>query len=155
MGIMDCFSNVNMPGCLWFEGNRKNAYASMVAGLLFFTGWWIIIDSETVHPGQIPAGYWMCGVAGTVSLIMVNSVSNALMRGDSYDGGCMGTRGARVWIFLGFVMGFAAVIASCSIMLTVYTNRDLKSPGVALFLQNTLICIASILFKFGRSEDVY
>lgn len=32
---------------------------------------------------------------------------------------------------------------------------DLKSPGVALFLQNTLICIASIIFKFGRSEDVY
>lgn len=45
------------------------------------------------------------------------------MRGDSYEGGCMGTRGARVWIFLGFVMGFAAVIASCSILLTVYINR--------------------------------
>lgn len=45
------------------------------------------------------------------------------MRGDSYEGGCMGTRGARVWIFLGFVMGFAAVIASCSILFTVYINR--------------------------------
>lgn len=113
------------------------------------------------------------------------------MRGDSYEGGCMGTRGARVWIFLGFVMGFAAVIASCSILFTVYINRgklicfyvnkqreasynslihsfdftlhknqgfnflDVKSPGVSLFLQNVFICIASIIFKFGRSEDVW
>lgn len=128
----------------------------------------------------------------------------------------MGTRGARVWIFVGFVMGFAAVIASCSILFTVYINRgklilfniikqrkaslyahvvfllslckkrikkgfiiifyptcyvleqldnfiktpvlifiDVKSPGVSLFLQNVFICIASIIFKFGRSEDVW
>lgn len=155
MGLFDCCGNINMPSCIWFEGDKKNAYASMLAGLLFFTGWWTIIDSAAVNKDQIPAGYWMCGVAGTLSLIMVNSVSNAQMRGDAYEGGCMGTRGARIWIFLGFVMGFAAVIASCSILFTVYINRESKSPGVALFLQNVLICIASIIFKFGRSEEVY
>lgn len=155
MGLLDCCANLNLPPCIWFEGDKRNAYASMLSGFLFFTGWWIIIDSATVLPGHIPAGYWMCGVAGTLSLIMVNSISNAQMRGDSYEGGCMGTRGARVWIFLGFVMGFAAVIASCSILFTVYINRDVKSPGVSLFLQNVFICIASIIFKFGRSEDVW
>lgn len=159
MGLLDCCTNLSVPPCIWFEGDKRNAYASMLSGFLvcmyiksalifiralhlqFFTGWWIIIDSATVLPGHIPAGYWMCGVAGTLSLIMVNSISNAQvcyinmlgrrlkmvicfkMRGDSYEGGCMGTRGARVWIFLGFVMGFAAVIASCSILFTVYINR--------------------------------
>lgn len=34
------------------------------------------------------------------------------MRGDVYEGGCMGSRGTRIWLFLGFVMGFASVIAS-------------------------------------------
>lgn len=45
------------------------------------------------------------------------------MRGDAYEGGCMGTREARIWIFLGFVMGFAAVIASCTILFTVYIKN--------------------------------
>lgn len=40
-------------------------------------------------------------------------VSNAQIRGDAYSGGCMGPRGARAWLFMGFVLGFAAVIASC------------------------------------------
>lgn len=48
------------------------------------------------------------------------------MNGDSYEGGCLGTRGARIWVFLGFVMGFAAVIASCSILFTVYINEGNK-----------------------------
>ncbi|XP_066245906.1 transmembrane protein 50B [Euwallacea similis] len=152
MGLLDCFANLNMPSCIWFERDKRNAYASMLSGLLFFTAWWIVIDSATVDPNQIPVGYWMCGIAGTLSLIMVNSVSNAQMRGDGYEDGCMGTRGSRIWVFIGFVMGFAAVIASCSILFTVYINKDKKAPGVALFLQNTLICVASIIFKFGRSE---
>ncbi|XP_050294493.1 transmembrane protein 50A [Anthonomus grandis grandis] len=155
MAIFDCLRNVNMPGCIWFEGDKKNAYASMLAGFLFFTGWWIIIDSATKDPGLIPAGYWMCGVAGTISLIMVNSVSNAQMGGDSFEGGCLGTRGARIWIFLGFVFGFASVIASCMILFLKYMHEEKKAPGVALFLHNAFICMSMIIFKFGRTEDVW
>ena len=39
------------------------------------------------------------------------------MQGE-YNGGCMGPRGARLWLFVGFVLGFAAVIASCWIFFT-------------------------------------
>lgn len=46
----------------------------------------------------------------------VNSVTNAQIRGDAYNGGCLGARGARGWLFVGFVMGFAAVIAACWIL---------------------------------------
>lgn len=46
----------------------------------------------------------------------MNSVTNAQIRGDSYNGGCLGSRGARGWLFLGFVMGFSAVIAACWIL---------------------------------------
>lgn len=35
MGISDCFENINMPPCVWFEGgDKRNAYASMLAGFL-------------------------------------------------------------------------------------------------------------------------
>lgn len=38
------------------------------------------------------------------------------MRGDALNGGYLGARGARGWLFIGFVMGFAAVIAACWIL---------------------------------------
>ena len=50
----------------------------------------------------------------------INSVSNAQIRGDAYSGGCFGSRGARFWLFGGFVMGFGAVIASCWILFAEY-----------------------------------
>ncbi|KAL3287631.1 hypothetical protein HHI36_002100 [Cryptolaemus montrouzieri] len=177
MGLGDCLENLNIPPCVWFEGDRRNAYAAMVAGFLFSIGWWLIIDASCVHPGSIIFGYHLCGVVGTISLIMVNSVTNAQFRGDSYEGGCIGSRGAKFWLFLGFVMGFASVIASCWILFAVYVSSAQKVgptpsgatstttiapphlesswPGVALFLENAFIFIASLIYKFGRSEDMW
>lgn len=43
-------------------------------------------------------------------------MTNAQIRGEAYNGGCLGARGARSWLFIGFVMGFAAVIAACWIL---------------------------------------
>ncbi|KAK4884652.1 hypothetical protein RN001_000923 [Aquatica leii] len=151
--------NINIPPCIWFEGDsRRNAIASMVSGFLFFVGWWVIIDAASVYPGTVEAGYHMCGVVGTISLIMVNSVSNAQIRGDAYEGGCLGPRGSRVWLFLGFVLGFASVIASCWILFANFVGSTVSTsqwPGVGLFLQNALIFISSLIFKFGRSEDLW
>ncbi|GBP55570.1 Transmembrane protein 50B [Eumeta japonica] len=67
-----------MPSCVWFEGGEKrNVIASMLAGLLFFSGWWFIIDTASVYPHNLPPASYVCGVFGTLSLVMVNSVSNA------------------------------------------------------------------------------
>ncbi|XP_017769798.1 PREDICTED: transmembrane protein 50A [Nicrophorus vespilloides] len=150
--------NLNIPTCIWFEGgDKRNALASIFAGFLFFTGWWILIDAASVHSGSVLAGYHMCGVFGTLSLIMVNSVSNAQIRGDAFEGGCMGPRGSRIWLFLGFVMGFASVIASCWILFAdfVAIEHTVQWPGVALFIQNAFIFISSLIYKFGRSEDLW
>lgn len=78
------------------------------------------------------------------------------MRGDAYDGGFLGVRGARGWLFIGFVMGFAAVIASCWILFADFlTGESTKHnwAGFGLFLQNLFIFIGSLTYKFGRSED--
>ncbi|KAJ8945136.1 hypothetical protein NQ318_001601 [Aromia moschata] len=106
MGVCNCvyFENINVPSCVWFEGDKRNTYASILAALFFFAGWWIIIDAASVYKNVLP-GYYVCGIVGTLSLIMVNSISNAQMRGDTYEGGCLGSCGARAWLFVGFVMG--------------------------------------------------
>lgn len=49
------------------------------------------------------------------------------VRGDAYEGGCMGPRGARVWLFLGFVMGFASVIAACWILFADFVAAGRKN----------------------------
>lgn len=60
------------------------------------------------------------------------------MRGDAYDGGCLGVRGARGWLFIGFVLGFAAVIASCWIFFADFVNTGkifiIKLVSVKFFL---------------------
>lgn len=65
---------------IWFFGKfwKLGIYKqeSCIILLQFFAGWWAIIDASSVHTGILP-GYHMCGVVGTISLIMVNSVSNA------------------------------------------------------------------------------
>lgn len=147
-----------MPSCVWFEsGEKQNIIASIFAGILFFTGWWFIIDAEVKYDNSIKAAH-VCGVMATLSLIMINSVSNAQVRGETYTGGCMGPRGSRLWLFLGFVIGFASLIAACWILFANYVNdKDSKStwPGVCLFLQNALIFAGSLIFKFGRTEDLW
>lgn len=153
--MASCFEN--LPACVWFEGgDKRNAFASILAGFLFFSGWWFIIDANATHPESIYGAYHVCGIIGTLSLFMVNAVSNAQVRGDSYAGGCMGPRGARAWLFMGFVLGFAAVIAACWILFAGFLGGNesvARWAGFELFLQNLFIFAGSLVYKFGRTED--
>lgn len=58
-------------------------------------------------------------------------MSNGHIRGDLYSTGCLGQRGARVWLFLGFLLGFAAIIAAMWILFGVYVVPGrLHTPGL-------------------------
>ncbi|CAB0036992.1 unnamed protein product [Trichogramma brassicae] len=146
-----------MPTCVWFSenGEKKNALVAMLAGTLFFLGWWFMIDAHAKYPSEMSSAYHVCGILGTISLLMVNSVSNAQIRGDSFNGGCLGSTGARGWLFIGLVLGFAAVIAACWILFADFIASTEKHswPGIGLFLQNVFIFFGSLTYKFGRSED--
>lgn len=45
--------------------------------LQFFTGWWFLIDALTLHSEAIDATHIILGILGTISLFMVNSVTQA------------------------------------------------------------------------------
>ncbi len=53
-------------------------------------------------------------------LFRVNAVSNGQLRGEAFTTGCLGVRGARVWFFFGFLMGFGALIGACWILFGEY-----------------------------------
>lgn len=148
--------NLQSLPCVWFEvGEKRNVLASICAGTLFFVGWWFIIDANAKYPDEMSKAYHVCGVFGTISLFMINSVSNAQIRGESFDGGYFGARGARSWLFVGFVIGFAAVIAACWILFADFVAADAQHhwPGVGLFLQNVFIFLGSLTYKFGRTDE--
>lgn len=68
-------------------------------------------------------------------------MSNGMLRGESYTSGFLGQTGARLWLFIGFVLGFASIIAAIWILFAAYVipGKDPAYPGVGLFLQNILI----------------
>ncbi|XP_068967781.1 transmembrane protein 50A [Bombus flavifrons] len=151
------FESLQSATCVWFGiGNKRNVIVSMVAGTLFFAGWWFIIDANAKYPSEMSKAYYVCGVFGTISLFMINSVTNAQMGSDTLSGGYLGARGARGWLFVGFVMGFAAVIAACWILFADFVAAGAQHhwPGVGLFLQNVFIFLGSLTYKFGRIEEL-
>jgi len=154
-----------MDGWLDFLGERRNKVAAVGAGVLFFSGWWFAIDAAAVYPEktELKDVFHICGVFATISMFMINSVSNGQIRGDSYTTGCMGVGGARIWLFVGFLLGFGSLIAAFWILFGEYlvSNPDNtfqpkhNYPGVAIFMQNILIFAASLVYKFGRSEELW
>ena len=245
-GCLDNMPLLNVEG-LVEAGDKRNKFASIISGILFFSGWWFAIDAAAVYPEktELKDVFQICGVFGTISFFMVNAVSNEQLRGDSYTEGCLGVRSARVWFFFGFLLGFASLIGASWILFGEYVSNDcyeigikfnggtatnttsvvkdcqnickgnstceyfswdstalgkwdgtsenkpkncyliieatkphessqdgyysgpkncpygrtfvptLTYPGVAIFLQNFLIFVASLVYKFGRSEELW
>ncbi|KAK7797712.1 hypothetical protein U0070_000339 [Myodes glareolus] len=148
-------------------GEKRNTIASVAAGILFFTGWWIIIDAAVMYPTmeEFNHSYHACGVIATIAFLMINAVSNGQVRGDSYSEGCLGQTGARIWLFIGFMLAFGSLIASMWILFGGYVAKGKKmlciSTSVALHPSTFtpwLLGIRSLrglVFKFGRTEDLW
>lgn len=88
----------------------------------------------------------------------VNAVSNRTVQGVGYDEGILGPRGARLWMMIAFALSFASLIAGLWLMFSDYVLRQGEHrnwPGVALFLNNFLIFGASLVYKFGRVEELW
>ncbi|XP_066497217.1 transmembrane protein 50B-like isoform X4 [Hoplias malabaricus] len=94
-GFLD---NFRWPECECIDwGERRNTVSSIVSGILFFTGWWIIIDAAVCYPDQkvFNHAFHTCGVFSTLAFFMINAVSNAHIRGDTYGEGCLGKTGSK------------------------------------------------------------
>ncbi|XP_048396092.1 transmembrane protein 50B-like [Stegostoma tigrinum] len=154
-GFLD---NFRWPEFECFDwGESRNAVASIVAGVLFFTGWWIIVDAAVVYSkNELNPAFHTCGVMSTVAFFMINAVSNGQVRGDGYSDGCLGRTGARIWLFIGFMLMFGSLIASMWILFGAYVVPRINVyPGLAVFFQNALIFFSSLIYKFGRTEELW
>uniref|UniRef100_A0A8C5D1F5 Transmembrane protein 50B n=1 Tax=Gadus morhua TaxID=8049 RepID=A0A8C5D1F5_GADMO len=120
-GFLD---NFRWPECIdW--GERRNTVASVVAGVLFFTGWWVMIDAATIYTTQeqMNHAFHTCGVFSTIAFFMINAVSNGQVRGDTYGEGCFGRTGVRLWLFMGFMVMFGSLIGAIWILFGAYVTQ--------------------------------
>lgn len=120
----------------------------------FFTGWWIIIDVGARYSSEdFHGAFYMFGIFGTLSFIIVNSISNSQLREDGFDS--VNPRAAKGCLLIGFILGFSALTGSVWILISEYGSGKYSRsyPGVALLIQNVLIFLGSLTFKFGRVED--
>jgi len=154
----ECLQNIDLH-------EKRNKIAAITSGFLFFSGWWFALDASASYYSDTRDVFHVCGVFASISMIMVNMVSNSILRGEGFTDGCLGPVGARLWFFIGFMMGFGSLIGACWILFGEYIdisdniNNTFKPtrtyPGVAFFIQNLFIFLSSLIYKFGRSEDMW
>ncbi|CAF3328105.1 unnamed protein product [Rotaria sp. Silwood1] len=122
------------------ERFNRNTIASILAGVIFAIGWWIIIDSTCQYPLQADFNkvFYIIGSVATFALILVNSVSNSQIRGDGYSDGCVGQFGARIILFIAFLLAFGSVIGGAWVLFGYYVpyKSDKLYPGIAIFISS-------------------
>ena len=124
----ECLQNVDL-------NEKRNKIASIASGFLFFSGWWFAIDASATYYEDTRDVFHLCGVFATISMFMVNAVSNSLLRGEGFTDGCLGPVGARIWFFFGFMMGFGSLLGS--------------------FASHTSICIFLLLLSRFRLHPLW
>ncbi|XP_050095678.1 transmembrane protein 50B [Anopheles aquasalis] len=142
----------------WFENiPQRSILATLIASLLFFSGWWIIIDTASVYPDSFNFSFYICGILATISFIMVNAVSNEMLHGGAaFTGGVLGESGIKVFLFAGFVLGFTSIIAAIWIMVAEFAVNEARTdkyPGYALLIHNVFIFFSTLIYKFGRQSE--
>ncbi|KAL1283232.1 Transmembrane protein 50A [Trichinella pseudospiralis] len=129
--MTSCFENLNININFDFH-EKRNSLVAIFAGILFFSGWWIIIDVAAAYPSNTADGffhaYYTCGVFSTISMFMLSSVSNSQVIGETISDGILGTRGARLWLLLGFTLLSKMLITSggasvCSCRICAFSPR--------------------------------
>ena len=100
---------------------------------MFSAGWWVVIDACVLYSEPLFAAYFVCSIVSTIGLLMINAISNARVTGDNYSEGVFGQRGARAWLFFGFLFSFAGLIGSLWILIQVFIVPAIIHPqGVTL-----------------------
>ncbi|KAK4884737.1 hypothetical protein RN001_001008 [Aquatica leii] len=137
----------------------KNYFVCLLCGVLFFTGWWMMIDVLAVNSQVISATkiYHIPGLASTASFLIVNAISTRYIEiyYCVYAPTCKNIALARSIMYIGLVLGFGSLFAATYILIHDFLLSAVESytPGVFIFLQNFLIFSSNMILKFFYRTD--
>jgi len=138
---------------------------SYLSGVLFAIAWWLWIDGHAFSNtferpdthSAVTFGHYVPGIVSTLALVMVNVVSWKDLGGFNwgFSEDAVQTR-VRVWLFLSLVIAFGGIIGAIWSAVEHWFNMNPKPdhewPGIALILQNVLIFVSSMLYRFKTSD---
>lgn len=150
-GFVERFANVPRM--------KINCAVVMIGGILFFSGWWIMIDLNVVYPELISNKkvYYVPGVFATVAMLIVNMVPLNILRNTYMTNDRWRMLMATFLLFLGLVMAFGSLIGASYILIHDYLVNSSEHlwPGFAIFLQNFFIFASNLIIKFGTRNDYF
>ncbi|EFA06708.1 transmembrane protein 50B [Tribolium castaneum] len=136
---------------------KFNALLSCLAGLAFFSAWWLLIgllsDNLLCYQEFFPALF------SSMALVLINIIPTSLILEPQlhYTTKC-GILMSRTCLFIGFMIAFGALIGASYILINNYLldKAELnKWPGWSVFLQNLLIFSATLLLRSRKSLEYF
>lgn len=140
------------------QASSRNTLVSYVSGLLFAIGWWFWIDGVVIFQRDsstpYPFLYSVPGVVATLAFIIMSALPQGpLFRdSDSYMDESGPRAGYRLAMFITLFCLFGAFMGS--ILIYSLSPDAANYSGVTIILQNILVPLSSIFFRFARSDNV-
>jgi hypothetical protein len=104
------------------DNKTRNYFLSAVSGALFAVAWWLAFDIMAVYsPGEFDPQLHVVGLLGTLSLVLVNLVSNEDVSGQGGAGHSrLKMNGLRLFLMFSLVLGFGALAATFFFLVQYY-----------------------------------
>jgi hypothetical protein len=148
------------------QSTARNAIVSHMAGILFSMGWWFWVDGLVLFPSTIfgtryPFLYIVPGITSTIAFIVMAILPWQTLFSDEEGFWGEGTSRStyRLWMFIALLCLFGSFLGSILIYVLGFMPLYQQHPqdvskyaGVTIILQNVLIPLAALLFRFGRSS---
>eukprot|EP00162_Nutomonas_longa_P010002 comp19637_c0_seq1/m.37605 comp19637_c0_seq1/g.37605 ORF comp19637_c0_seq1/g.37605 comp19637_c0_seq1/m.37605 type:complete len:145 (-) comp19637_c0_seq1:19-453(-) len=135
------------------SSERLGNMACYVSGALFGGAWWVFIDgvafahlNRSGVEEKFKFVYWLPGIFATIAHIMVNLVSYRRFKDETEFVGQM-----RAWLFLWFSTLFACIVGAIFVFIDEMGSKSY--PGLAVFLQNIIIMLSTMILWFGRGSS--
>jgi len=132
-------------------------WGSIVAGGLFSGGWWCWADAVVRQKGveghpDPPGKYLWPTVLSCISLVLINMLSRDQLRDIVSSGDDESTTRARLWLLFSFVVAFASVGGSISILVAASGSGVYEAVGWGSVASTGLILLSSLMLWRYRSE---
>jgi len=141
------------PYIVQFWEEKAKSYGPIFSGALFGAGWWFWVDAVVCNTQKVPFDQYIPGIVATLALLMINCIRrDDLQDYDPFDDG--GFCRSRFWLFLSYLVSFAAVIGSVWVLMQHYAlnpEHPQVWPGVAGVFQVACILASGLLFFVSRT----
>lgn len=129
----------------------------MLAGFLFFGGWWMMIDVNAHYQYLIEDKkiYHMPGIVATFMMIFVNAIPNDILYDSYYSRSTFCTPFiAKIFLLFTLMGCFGCLIGASFIFVHDFlmNSKADQWPGYGIFLQNLFIFISNVIMRFCRKS---